>query len=308
MNFNTKDNSKRFNFVTNSRYFFIFSIVITIIGVLTLSILGLNYGVDFKSGSNVDIMVSKDLTGSRPEIESFLSDNGFGSPATTISADRLTLRFDNVLSDADEHKLKDAFSAKFDQKASMEVNTVDVEIARELQFNALKAILVASIGIIIYVSIRFEWRFAVAAIIALLHDAFIVISLFSILRLEVNLPFIVAILTIIGYSINDTIVIFDRIRENMRFAKVKTVADLARIVNDSVWQTLSRSINTVLTVIVTSICLFFFGSESIKLFALAITFGLFSGAYSSIFIASPLWLLLKKGQKPKRAVKTSAAS
>ncbi|CAH1204311.1 Protein translocase subunit SecDF [Paenibacillus plantiphilus] len=308
MNFNKGDNSTRFNFVAKSRHFFIFSIVITILGVLSLAIFGLNYGVDFKSGSSVDIVVTKDLSGKKAEIEKFIADSGLGAPATTIGADRITLRFDNVLSDVEEHKLKDGFAASFDKDASMEVYIVDVEIARELQFNALKAILIASLGIIIYVSIRFEWRFAIAAIVALLHDAFIVISLFSILRLEVNLPFIVAILTIIGYSINDTIVIFDRIRENMRFAKVKTAADLAKVVNDSVWQTLSRSINTVLTVVVTALCLFLFGGESIKLFALAILFGLASGAYSSIFIASPLWLLLKRGQKPKQGSKVSTTS
>lgn len=308
MNFNKGDNSTRFNFVAKSRHFFIFSIVITILGVLALAIFGLNYGVDFKSGSSVDIVVTKDLSGKKAEIEKFIADSGLGTPATTIGADRITLRFDNVLSDVEEHKLKDGFAVSFDKDASMEVYIVDVEIARELQFNALKAILIASLGIIIYVSIRFEWRFAIAAIVALLHDAFIVISLFSILRLEVNLPFIVAILTIIGYSINDTIVIFDRIRENMRFAKVKTVTDLAKVVNDSVWQTLSRSINTVLTVVVTALCLFLFGGESIKLFALAILFGLASGAYSSIFIASPLWLLLKRGQKPKQASKVSTTS
>ncbi|MBW7476251.1 protein translocase subunit SecF [Paenibacillus oenotherae] len=307
MNFN-REGFTSFNFVGKARYFFIFSIAITILGILTLALLGLNYGVDFKSGSSVDIVVSKDLESKKADIEKFLTDSGLGKPGLTIGSDRITLRFDEVLSDGNEQKLKEGFMANFDQEASMEVNTVDVEIARELQFNALKAVLIASIGIVIYVSIRFEWRFAVAAIVALLHDAFIVISLFSILRLEVNLPFIVAILTIVGYSINDTIVIFDRIRENMRFTKVKTAADLAKVVNDSVGQTLSRSINTVLTVVVAAACLYFLGSESIKLFALAILFGLISGAYSSIFIASPLWLLLKKGQKPKQAAKVSTTS
>jgi preprotein translocase subunit SecF len=179
---------------------------------------------------------------------------------------------------------------------------------RELAQKGIYAVLIASVGIVIYVTIRFEWRFAIAGIVALLHDAFIVVSLFSIFRFEVGLPFIAAVLTIIGYSINDTIVIFDRIRENMRFAKIKTHEDLQNVVNASVWQTLTRSINTVMTVVVAALCLFIFGGESIKLFSLAMLFGLFSGAYSSIFIASPLWLLLKKNQKPNTAVKTPAAS
>ncbi|RAP77945.1 protein translocase subunit SecF [Paenibacillus montanisoli] len=298
----------KFDFVKNARYFFIFSIIITVLGVITLGIHGLNYGVDFKAGSNVDIAVKKDLTGQKDAIEQYLKDNDFGSPALTVGANRVTVRFDEVLTDQKEKALKEGFAAKFDKEASAEVNTVDVEIAKELQTNALYAVLVASIGIVIYVSIRFEWRFAIAAIVSLLHDAFIVISLFSIFKLEVNLPFIVAILTIIGYSINDTIVIFDRIRENLRFAKIKTAADVARLVNESIWQTLTRSINTVMTVVVAAACLLIFGSESIKLFSLAILFGLVSGAYSSIFIASQLWLVLKNKQKPKAAVKSPAAS
>ncbi|WP_258171334.1 protein translocase subunit SecF [Paenibacillus sp. R14(2021)] len=298
----------KFSFVKKARYFFIFSIIITALGILTLGIFGLNYGVDFKAGSSVDISLKKDLSSKKADIEQFLKDNDFGSPGLTVGASRVTLRFDDVLSDQKERALKQGFTEKFDKNASMEVNTVDVEIAKELQTNALKAVLVASIGIVIYVSIRFEWRFAVAAIVALLHDAFIVISLFSIFRLEVNLPFIVAVLTIIGYSINDTIVIFDRIRENLRFAKLKTHEDIEKVVNESIWQTLTRSVNTVMTVIVAALCLLIFGSVSIKLFSLAILFGLISGAYSSIFIASPLWLLLKSKQKPKTNVKSSAAS
>jgi SecD/SecF fusion protein len=179
---------------------------------------------------------------------------------------------------------------------------VDPTIARELLTKAIYAVALASIGIIIYVSIRFEWRFALAGIIALLHDAFIVVSVFSIFRLEVNLPFIIAVLTIIGYSINDTIVIFDRIRENLRFAKLKNLDDLAELVNQSIWQTMTRSINTVVTVLIAAVCLFIFGSESIRLFSLAMIVGLISGMYSSIFIASQVWLVLKNKSlnKPKK--------
>src|SRR5690606_27355591 len=139
---------------------------------------------------------------------------------------------------------------------------------------------------------------------ALLHDAFIVISMFSILRLEVDLTFIVAVLTIIGYSINDTIVIFDRIRENLRFAKIKNIGDLTKLVNDSVAQTMTRSINTVVTVLFAAVCVFIFGGESIRMFSLAMVIGLVAGAYSTIFIASPLWLLLKSKEKPKTPAKT----
>jgi len=296
-----------FNFVHQSKYFFIFSIVITILGALSLSIFGLNYGVDFSSGTNVDINLTKKIE--KSQVEELLKTYNFKKePTITMGAERITVRFTEVLDEQHEKQFK-ADMKKIDEGSSMEINTVDVEIARELQRNALLAVLIASIGIIIYVSIRFEWRFAVSAVVALLHDAFMVISLFSIFRLEVTLPFIIAVLTIIGYSINDTIVIFDRIRENLRFSKIKSMDDLAHLVNDSIYQTLTRSINTVLTVLVTALCLFIFGSESIRMFSLAILFGLGFGAYSSIFIASPLWVVLKnkESKKPKASAKPQEA-
>ncbi|MBU5442641.1 protein translocase subunit SecF [Paenibacillus sp. MSJ-34] len=292
-----------FNFVKASKYCFTFSIVITLLGAIMLGVLGLNYGVDFSAGSNVDISVNKPVA--QADVEQFLQEQGFEKiPPIIVGADRVTIRFPEVLNDQQEHKLKEDFSAKFDAGASYEVNTVDVEMAKELQRNALIAVLLASVGIIIYVSIRFEWRFAIAAIVSLLHVAFFVISIFSVFRLEVNLPFIIAILTIIGYAINDTVVIFDRIRENLRFAKIKGRDDLVKLVNRSVSQSMTRSVNTVLTVLFVAVCLFVFGSESIRLFSLAMVIGLICGAYSSIFIASPLWVLLKDKQKPK--AKTAA--
>jgi SecD/SecF fusion protein len=198
-----------------------------------------------------------------------------------------------VLSLVEVNKVMDAMDKAYGVKVVHEENTVDTELATELAQKAIVAVLIASLGIIIYVSIRFEWRFAVAAIIALLHDAFIVVSIFSIFRWEVNLPFVAAVLTIIGYSINDTIVIFDRVRENLRFSKIKNFEDLSELVNRSIWQTMTRSINTILTVLIGALCLFIFGSAAIKYFSLAMIVGLISGGYSSIFIATPLWLLMK---------------
>lgn len=293
-----------FNFIHQSKYFFILSIVITILGALSLFIFGLNYGVDFKSGTNVDITLAKKIK--KSQVEDVLKSYKFSKePVITMGSERMNVRFTEVLDEQQEKQFK-ADVKKLDAGSSIEINTVDVEIARELQRNALLAVLIASLGIIIYVSIRFEWRFAVSAVVALLHDAFMVISLFSVFRLEVTLPFIIAVLTIIGYSINDTIVIFDRIRENLRFAKMKSMKELAQLVNDSINQTMARSINTVLTVLVMAICLFVFGSESIRMFSLAILFGLVLGAYSSIFIASPLWFVLKsrESKKPKTVAKS----
>jgi SecD/SecF fusion protein len=253
---------------------------------------GLNYGVDFQSGSNVDISLSKPLT--TEQIESVLAEAGIGEDASvTPGNDRVNIRFSQVLTEDQDLKLRSGIE-KLDDTATFEINTVDPEMAKELGRNAIYAVLLSCIGIIIYVSIRFEWRFAIAAIVALLHDAFVVISIFSILGLEVDLTFIIAVLTIIGYSINDTIVIFDRIRENLRFAKIKRSSDLKDLVNKSLHQTLGRSIYTALSVFIAAFFMLLLGGESIQMFSLAICIGLAFGAYSSIFIASPLWLVLKK--------------
>ncbi|MEF2968892.1 protein translocase subunit SecF [Paenibacillus sp. M1] len=294
---------KNIDFVHISKYFYIASIALTIIGIICLSFLGLNYSVDFRAGSNVDITLSKSLTAD--EIKPVLDKLGVAE-GTTVNpgADRMTIRFTNVLNEDQELQLKQEI-AKLDEKASFEVNTVDPEMAKELAQNAIKAVLISCLGIIIYVSIRFEWRFAVAAIVSLLHDAFLVIAVFSIFRLEVDLTFITAVLTIIGYSINDTIVIFDRIRENLRFSKLKTREDLAELVNRSISQTIKRSIYTAVTVFVAAFFLFLLGGESIRMFSLAMVIGLLFGAYSTIFIASPLWYVLKGDPKKKKPAKAS---
>ncbi|MBW4838991.1 MAG: protein translocase subunit SecF [Paenibacillaceae bacterium] len=291
--------NKNLDYVHLSKYFYTISIALTIAGIICLSIFGLNYSVDFKAGSNVDIALSKSLTAE--QIKPILEDIGIDDAATiSPGQDRMNIRFTKVLSEDNDAKLKAEIS-KLDDKASFEVNTVDPEMAKELARNAIYAVLISCLGIIIYVSIRFEWRFALAAIVALLHDAFMVIAIFSIFRFEVDLTFIVAVLTIIGYSINDTIVIFDRIRENLRFAKQKSRQDLIKLVNESVAQTIMRSLYTALTVFVAAFFLFLLGGESIRMFSLAMVIGLLFGAYSSIFIASPLWFVLKSKQKHKPA-------
>ncbi|RAW14921.1 protein translocase subunit SecF [Paenibacillus taichungensis] len=295
-----------FDYVKGSKFAYAFSIILTIAGIVSILALGLNYAVDFRSGSNVDITVSKAIT--TEQIKPIVSDLGVDTKDVHITpgADRVNVRFSNVLDETQESKFKQEFT-KLDSTASYEVNTVDPEMAKELERNAIYAVLIASIGIMIYVAIRFEWRFGLAAVIALFHDAFVVISVFSIFRLEVNLTFITAVLTIVGFSINDTIVIFDRIRENMRFAKKTSKADLREVVNRSLAQTMTRSLNTTFTVFVASLCLFIFGGESIRMFSLAMVIGTLFGAYSSIYIAAPLWLALKGKQteKPKAAVKAS---
>ncbi|MBP1904898.1 SecD/SecF fusion protein [Paenibacillus turicensis] len=304
MNFKKKLNV--LNYVHLSRYFFTLSIILTILGGLCLGFFGLNYGVDFKAGSNVDISLTKDLSADdvKPIVEKLGLTRGV---EYTEGDNRLNIRFTEVLSPDHDHQLKEEIK-KLDAGASFEVNTVDTEMAKELAANAIKAVLISCIGIIVYVSIRFEWRFALAAVIALLHDAFIVVALFSVFRWEVDLTFIIAVLTIIGYSINDTIVIFDRIRENLRFAKIKTRQDLIELVNHSISQTIMRSLYTALTVFIAALFLFFFAGESIRMFSLAMTIGILFGAYSTIFIASPLWFIFKSKQNNNKSGKPSKAT
>lgn len=291
----------RFDFARNRNKFFFVSIAITVLGILSLLIFGLNYGVDFSSGSRFDINVGQSTT--KAEAEELLSAAELAPPVLTIGGennDRVSVRFQDVLTAEQRTSMVGQFEQKFGaDNVSMEENTVDAGMAKEFGLHAIYAVLISCIGIAIYVSFRFEWRFALASVISLFHDAFIVISLFSLFRLEVNLPFVAAVLTIIGYSINDTIVIFDRIREDLPKAKVKSFADLQNVVNNSIWSTLTRSINTGLTVIVCALLLFLLGSESIKLFSLAMIIGLISGAYSSICIGSQLWLLLKRSSFKK---------
>lgn len=289
-----RSNRWQVDFMRQRNKFFIGSGLITFVGVVMLALFGLHFGVDFRAGTNLDIELGKKTTIS--EVRTVLEQAGYGKlePRLGNNSDRVTVRFTETLTVQQVQKIEQAFVAKYGKQVSKEENTVDPQLALEQLQKAIIAVAVACVGIIVYVSIRFEWRFALAGIVALFHDAFIVISLFSIFRLEVNLPFIIAVLTIIGYSINDTIVIFDRIRENMRFAKIKSPDDLADLINKSIWQTLGRSINTVLTVLVVAVALFLLGSESIRLFSLAMLIGLVAGAYSSIAIASSLWYVMKK--------------
>lgn len=295
---------KKFDFVEASRKFFIVSIIVTLIGIVSVAVRGLNYGIDFQSGTSVDIAISKALE--KETVEEFLNEQALGEYQLTTAPTRLTIRFKDALDEAQERQLRTNFSAQIDGQASYEVNIVDADIAIEQQRNALIGMLVACIGIIAYMSVRFEWRFGLAAVVGLAHNAFFVITMFSIFQWQVNLPFIIAVLTILGYTVNDTVVIFDRIRENLRFAKLKTKRDIAQLVNRSIWQTLTRSINTVLTVVFAAVALFVFGSESIRYFSLALIIGLIVGAYSSIFIASPLWLLLRGNSVPKRRAKAAS--
>lgn len=297
----------KFDFVKHRKKYFIASGFIILLGLLSLLIFGLNLGIDFVSGTRVEIFIGQAFD----EGEIIKELKGINlEPKSVVTAgaenDRAVLRYDKTLQKEEIAQIRGLYTEKFGEKVDVSASTVDPTISRELAWKAFYSVLIASIGIILYVTIRFEFRFAVSAIVALLHDAFMVIAFFSIFQLEVDLPFIAAVLTIVGYSINDTIVIFDRIRENLKYAKVKKVEDVENVVNNSIKQTLARSINTVLTVLFAAVALFILGGEGIRNFSLALLIGLISGAYSSIFIASQLWLTWK-GKDMERAKFRSAS-
>lgn len=286
---------ERLDFVKRSRLFFTISGALTIIGIVLLLTAKLNLGIDFSSGTRVDLMSKKPLT--IEEVKDELSKLHLEPKDVVLSGNNNNMaivRFLGVLDQKEISQLKSHFKQQYGVEPN--VSVVSPTVGKELARNAFIAVLIASVGIIIYVTVRFEMYMALAAIIALLHDAFLVVAFFSLTRLEVDLTFIAAVLTIIGYSINDTIVTFDRIRHIMKKRKVKTVDDLRDIVNKALQQTFTRSINTVLTVIFTVIALLIFGSDSIRNFNLALLVGLVCGVYSSLFIASQLWIVWKAKQ------------
>ncbi|MCM3769887.1 MULTISPECIES: protein translocase subunit SecDF [Priestia] len=288
----------KIDFVKYRKAFFTFSSVLVIIGIISVAVFRLNLGIDFTSGTRIEIPANHTVT--QAEIQREMKSLDIKTDDVVItgkSNDTGVVRVVGVLNKKEIANLKDHFKDKYGSEPN--VSTVSPTVGKELAKNAMLAILIASIGIIIYVTIRFEFYMALAAVLALLHDAFFIVTVFSLTRLEVDLTFIAAILTIVGYSINDTIVTFDRIRENMQKFKSKTFDDLAFIVNLSLRETFTRSMNTVLTVVIAVVALLLFGSESIQNFSIALLVGLILGAYSSVFIAAQLWLVWK-GKQLKR--------
>lgn len=289
----------RFDFVHNRNKFFALSAVLIIAGMIVLGIFRLNLGIDFSHGSRVEVQSEHSLT--KDAVKSYLDKEGFKSDDIVISGknDRAVIRYKDDFTKDEVKQMKADFKKEFGHEPA--ISTVSPTIGQELMKNAIKALIYAAIGIIIYVAFRFEWRMGVGAIVSLLHDVFFMVAIFSLFRIEVDITFIAAVLTIVGYSINDTIVTFDRIRENLhRVNKIKSPDELAHIVNKSLRQTLGRSVNTVLTVIIVVVALMIFGASSITTFSIALLIGLITGIYSSIYIAAQVWYVLKVRQMKKK--------
>jgi len=196
-----------------------------------------------------------------------------------------------ILDDQDSSQVIDALRVQLGSMEVLSNESVGSVVSSELRSKAIIALVIAAVLMLIYITVRFELSFALVAIITQIHDVLITVSIFSLLQLEINMEFIIAILTILAYSINNTIVIFDRIRENISFKEKLTLSEL---VNKSIKQSLLRSINTSATSIAVLFSLVFFGGETIRLLAIAMIIGFMAGTFSSIFIAGPLWIELKQ--------------
>ncbi|MDU1844121.1 MAG: protein translocase subunit SecDF [Niallia nealsonii] len=292
----------RLDFVKYKNVFFTISSILIVAGIVIMFIFKLNLGIDFASGSRIEVMADKALT--TAEIEDQLDKLDVKADDIIISGEKQEIAAIRIKGDLSQEKIntiKSEFKNTYGHDPS--VSSVSPTVGKELAKNAFYAIIFASIGIIIYVAIRFELYMGLAAVLALLHDAFFIIVIFSLTRLEVDITFIAAVLTIVGYSINDTIVTFDRIRENLAKKKrIKTPQEIKDIINTSIRQTLARSINTVVTVVICVVALLIFGSSAITNFSLALLIGLIGGAYSSIFIASQLWYVWKKKELKRKGV------
>jgi len=294
---------KKFDFVKNRKIAYFISSVIILIGLISIIFQGFNYGIDFAGGTLLQIRFDKPV--STTEVRNVLSEfNLSQSTIQNLSENEFVIRTEKI--DSEQRKeILSAFKENLTNLDILRVETVGPVIGENLKKLAIYALIFAFIGIILYITIRFEFKFSIISILALLHDCLIVLGIFSLLHKEITISIVAAVLTIVGYSLNNTIVILDRLRENIKF---KTRESFENLINISVNQSLSRTINTALTTILPILALYFFGGNILSDFALALFLGMVAGTYSSIFIASPLLLEWNKvfkieGKRSKIATK-----
>lgn len=290
-----------FDFIGRRKAALMFSIVLILIGLGSLLLhKGPNYGIDFLGGTSVELRFEKNI--SIAEVRSALSKIGFGNAEIkNFGAENEVLI--RVQEQETGTEISDAIKAELTKSFPENPYTVQLvekvgpKIGAELRRAAIWAILIALFFILLYISWRFEFIFAVGAIAALFHDVLITLGVFSLLQLEISLAIIAAFLTIVGYSLNDTIVVFDRIRENLKVLRRETYET---IINTSINHSLSRTIVTSLTTMIVVMILYLFGGEVIHNFAFALIIGIVVGTYSSIFIASPIVVEWHKRRELKK--------
>ncbi len=287
----------KISFVENRKKFYILSLFFAIISIFSLWIKELNFGIDFKGGLLVEIKHENNI-----ELE-ILRNNIAELNYGDFTLQKLDNSNDNFLIKIElnsdmkgnqetliakfKEKIKNNFEGKVDYRR---IEYVGPTVSKELIMTGIIAILIAIFSMLIYIWFRFELPFAIGAVLALVHDTILTIGMFSITSLEFNLSTVAAILLIIGYSMNDTVIVYDRVRENLKkFKKLDTVS----LLNKSINETLSRTINTTATTILALLALFIFGGNIIKDFSLAMIWGIVIGTYSSILIATPILLNMK---------------
>jgi len=295
-----------------ARWFTISGIVIGI-GLISLFVRGggnplhgLNYGLEFTSGTR--IVATLDRPASTGDVRAIVTAKGY--PDAIIqqvngggagNAYQISVK---TIDQAQQTALRSAIDKAYGVR-DWGSSFVGATFGREVISSSYKAIVIALLLILVYVSLRFAWKFAIGAIVAEFHDLLVVIGIYSLTGREITTGTIAAVLTILGYSLYDTVIVFDRIRENQpRMARMP----YADMVNHSIWQTLTRSINTTLMTLIPVLCLLFFGGTTLKDFAFALFLGVASGAYSSIFIASPVVTILKEREPQYRKLAARAAS
>lgn len=279
-----------FSFVQHRKIWYIISLLVIVPGLISLALQGLNLGIEYTGGNLMEVRLSQDVTIN--QVRDVVEELELGSARNVQKSgtDVFMIRTRDLTED-ESARLITTLEQRFGQMVLLGNEMVSPTIGKELAYKAILALLVAAALMLLYITFRFEFKQGLAAVLGLLHNTFIVLGVFSIFQLEVDGAFVAAILTVIGYSINDTIIIFDRMRENMKMRKKdETLEDL---VNVSLWQTLTRSVNTVLTVIFVLVALLLLGGATISNLILALLIGITSGAYASIFIASNLWYDLK---------------
>lgn len=287
----------KFSIVKRYKIFFAITITFLIIGLGSMLVKGFNMGIDFTGGSIMDLQFHK--TVSVAEVRDVLKERDLGnaiiqlesSDSAVTSAKGVLIRT-GVISDEQRQQVMADLKSKLGDFDIQRVENVGATIGGELIQQAVLAIVLSWVLMIAYITIRFEFRFALAAIIALIIDVTVTLSYFSLFHVEMDSSFVAALLTVVGYSVNGTIVIFDRIRENLKIHRRSE--SMTEMVDNSIWQTMGRSIYTVGTSLFAVVSIFLWGGETIRNFAFAMLVGFSSGAYTSTLLAGPLWMLLRK--------------
>ena len=285
-------------FINYFRIFNFVSLILIIISIGSIFYNGLNFGVDFKGGTLIELRVENTEIRIGDVRQSFLKMN-----LGDVNVKKFGKENDFLIKFEGNDKNKENFVEDIKIQLSKDIGNnfsfrrvedVGPKVSGELLKSGLIAIVLSLSAMLIYIWIRFEWQFSLGAIIALVHDVIVTIGFFSILEFEINLSIVAAVLTIVGYSMNDTVVIFDRVRENLKKYTSKTINEISNL---SINETLSRTIITSLTTLMALLSIFFFGGEILKGFSFAMILGVIFGTYSSIFIANPILIRLKVNQK-----------